>query len=108
MNKEERYSRVPRLLNKEERYSRVPRLSQITQLNRDMQVAKREKNAIVEYLDYQIPEERYSRVPRLSDTRLRYSRVPRLSDTRYSANNYQREMEICKQQSEIVGSIYRY
>jgi len=26
----------------------------------------------------------------------RYSRVPRLSDTRY-----QREMEICKQQSEI-------
>jgi len=39
-NKEERYSRVPRLLNKEERYSRVPRLSQ---LNRDMQVAKRDK-----------------------------------------------------------------
>jgi len=26
-NKEERYSRVPRLKNKEERYSRVPRLS---------------------------------------------------------------------------------
>jgi len=50
--------------------------------------------AIVEYLDYQIPdfqlnhirqnkEEGYSRVPRLSDTR--YLAVPRLSDTRYSA-----------------------
>jgi len=63
------------------------------------------KYAIVEYLDYQIPdfqlnhirqnkEEGYSRVPRLSDTRYlavprlsdtRYSAVPRLSDTRYSA-----------------------
>jgi len=31
----------------------------------------------------------------------RYSRVPRLSDTRYSAKKDQREMEICKQQSEI-------
>jgi len=65
-----------------------------------MQVAKREKNAIVEYLDYQIPEERYSRVPRLSDTRLRYSRVPRLSDTRYSANKTN-VMDIFKQQCEI-------
>jgi len=54
-NKEERYSRVPRLSdtkfkiimkNKEERYSRVPRLSD---------TRKTRKNAIVEYLDYQIP-----------------------------------------------------
>jgi len=67
-NKEERYSRVPRLsdtnssmrgsipfvpnliINKEERYSRVPRLSD-TQVNNK----KTRKNAIVEYLDYQIP-----------------------------------------------------
>jgi len=42
---------VPNLIiNKEERYSRVPRLSD-TQVNNK----KTRKNAIVEYLDYQIP-----------------------------------------------------
>jgi len=66
-----RHCRVPRLSDtrysangteQEERYSRVPRLSD-TRYSR--------KNAIVEYLGYQIPVtyERYSRVPRLSDTR---------------------------------------
>jgi len=105
-NKEERFSRVPRLVLKyikEERYSRVPRLSK-ERYSRVPRLSDKRYSRVPRLSD----TVRYSRVPRLSDTR-RYSRVPRLSDTRYSTNGTkrkwrcastqwdQREMEICKQ-----------
>jgi len=78
-NKEERYSRVPRLVLKyikEERYSRVPRLSK-ERYSRVPRLSDKRYSRVPRLSD----TVRYSRVPRLSDTR-RYSRVPRLSDTR--------------------------
>jgi len=78
-------------LNKEERYSRVPR-----------------KNSIVEYLDYlrysRVPRLSDTLVTQLKGSKGDgYSRVPRLSDTRLNRDMQaakRREMDICKQQSE--------
>jgi len=64
------------------------------------------KNAIVEYLDYQKPvslKMGIHKTIQLKSLKLGRTlfRVPRLSDTRYSPKGNQREMEICKQQSEM-------
>jgi len=102
-------------INKEERYSRVPRLSDTRKTRKnaiveylDYQIPETRKDAIVEYLDYQIPVSRKNAIVEYLDYQIpvirknaiveyldyqipvtlsgeRYSRVPRLLDTRYSA-----------------------